>query len=155
MSPWSIFLIFLRLGLTSFGGPVAHLAYFREEFVARRGWFSDQSYSDLVALCQFLPGPASSQVGMSIGLSRGGYLGALAAWLGFTLPSAFLLIFFAFGISKSDGLIAPGILHGLKIVAVAIVAQAVWGMASSLCRGAYRLMLMVAAAGLALLIPSA
>ena len=96
---WSIFTIFLRLGLTSFGGPVAHLGYFREEFVARRQWLSERDYADLVALCQFLPGPASSQVGMALGLGRGGYTGALAAWLGFTLPSAILLILFALGIT--------------------------------------------------------
>ena len=100
-SPWSVFLIFLRLGLTSFGGPIAHLGYFREEFVTRRRWLSERSYADLVALCQFLPGPASSQVGMALGLSRGGYAGVLAAWAGFTLPSAAALVLFAQGIADA------------------------------------------------------
>ncbi|MBY0409468.1 MAG: chromate transporter, partial [Burkholderiaceae bacterium] len=126
---WSIFLIFLRLGLTSFGGPVAHLGYFRTEFVAQRRWLSEHSYADLVALCQFLPGPASSQVGIALGLSRGGYGGALAAWAGFTLPSAIVLILFALGISAYGDVVSQGALHGLKVVAVAVVAQAVWGMA--------------------------
>ena len=99
-SPWSVFLIFLRLGLTSFGGPIAHLGYFRDEFVTRRRWLSERSYADLVALCQFLPGPASSQVGIALGLSRSGYAGAVAAWAGFTLPSAVALILFALGISN-------------------------------------------------------
>ena len=101
-SPWAVFLIFLRLGLTSFGGPVAHLAYFREEFVSRRRWLSEQSYADMVALCQFLPGPSSSQVGIALGLSRAGFMGSLAAWCGFTLPSALLLILFALGIRKAN-----------------------------------------------------
>ena len=99
ITPWAVFLIFLRLGLTSFGGPVAHLAYFRDEFVARRRWLSEQSYADIVALCQFLPGPSSSQVGIALGVSRSGFWGAVAAWCGFTLPSALLLILFALGIS--------------------------------------------------------
>ena len=96
-SPWQIFVIFLKLGLTSFGGPVAHLGYFREAFVVRHRWLSEQAYADLVALCQFLPGPASSQAGLSIGLSRSGYRGALAAWAGFTLPSAIVLVLVAYG----------------------------------------------------------
>ncbi len=128
-----VFLVFLRLGLTSFGGPVAHLGYFREAFVARRGWLDDRAYADLVALCQFLPGPASSQVGIAIGLSRAGLAGAAAAWLGFTLPSALLLIGFGYGILAAQGTLPAGLLQGLKIVAVAVVAQAVWGMAKSLC----------------------
>ncbi|CRQ52115.1 Chromate transport protein [Pseudomonas aeruginosa] len=128
--PWAVFLIFLRLGLTSFGGPIAHLGYFRDEFVVRRQWLSERSYADLVALCQFLPGPASSQVGIALGLSRSGYRGALAAWLGFTLPSAIALIFFALGIASYGDAMPAGVLHGLKVVAVAVVAQAVWGMAS-------------------------
>lgn len=154
-SAWAVFLIFLRLGLTSFGGPVAHLGYFRNEFVARRRWLSEQSYADLVALCQFLPGPASSQVGMALGLSRAGYRGALAAWAGFTLPSALALILFALGLSAWGDALPAGVLHGLKVVAVAVVAQAVWGMARTLCVGLPRLTLMAAAAGVALLWPGA
>jgi chromate transporter len=125
--------VFSRLGLTSFGGPIAHLGYFREEFVVRRRWIDEQGYADLVALCQFLPGPASSQVGFSIGLLRAGYAGALAAWAGFTLPSAIALMAFAYGAGASSSASGAGLLHGLKLVAVAIVAQAVWGMARSLC----------------------
>lgn len=158
--PWPVFLIFFRLGFTCFGGPIAHLAYFRDEFVTRRGWISDRAYADLVALCQFLPGPASSQVGMAIGLSRAGYRGALAAWAGFTLPSAIMLVTFAlglswFGFSGDETGVAAGALHGLKIVAVAVVAQAIWGMASKLCLGALRATIMATAACLALLAPYA
>src|SRR5690606_36520493 len=126
-------LAFLRLGLTSFGGPVAHLGYFREAFVARRQWLTEQSYADLVALCQFLPGPASSQVGMGIGFMRAGLPGAVAAWLGFTLPSAIAMILFAIGMANWGEFVHAGVLHGLKIAAVAVVAQAVWGMACNLC----------------------
>jgi len=126
--------VFLKLGLTSFGGPIAHLGYFRAEFVERRRWLTESNFVDLVALAQFLPGPASSQTGFAIGLTRAGYAGGLAAWLGFTLPSAFLLLFFAFGAgSLADTSWGVGLLHGLKLVAVAIVAQAVLGMAKSLC----------------------
>ena len=153
--PWLVFLIFLRLGLTSFGGPIAHLAYFRDEFVIRRRWLSERSYADLVALCQFLPGPASSQVGIAVGLSRSGYSGALAAWTGFTLPSALALTLFALGISNYGDVIAPGVLHGLKIVAVAVVAQAVWGMARNLCTDALRVTIMALASCVVLLVPSA
>jgi chromate transporter len=153
-SPWTVFLIFLRLGLTSFGGPVAHLGYFREEFVSRRQWLSDRSYADLVALCQFLPGPASSQVGIALGFSRAGYSGALAAWAGFTLPSAIALILFAIGISSAGSNLSTGALQGLKIVAVAVVAQAVWGMARSLCTDAKRITLMMLATCAVLLMPS-
>jgi chromate transporter len=153
-NPWSIFLIFLRLGLTSFGGPIAHLGYFRDEFVTRRRWLSERSYADLVALCQFLPGPASSQVGIALGLSRSGYSGALAAWAGFTLPSAIALILFALGIANYGSAVAPGVLHGLKVVAVAVVAQAVWGMARNLCPDAPRISLMAIAACIVLLEPS-
>ncbi|SRR5579871_1131241 len=128
-----VLLVFLRLGLSSFGGPIAHLGYFRDEFVARRKWLDEQAFADLVALCQFLPGPASSQTGFSIGLMRAGYLGGLAAWTGFTLPSAVALLLFAYGAGKLVGPLGSGLLHGLKLVAVAIVAQAVWGMARSLC----------------------
>lgn len=154
-SSWSVFLIFLRLGLTSFGGPVAHLGYFRDEFVTRRRWLSERSYGDLVALCQFLPGPASSQVGIALGLSRAGYGGALAAWLGFTLPSAVVLILFALGIAQHSTALPPGALHGLKVVAVAVVAQAVWGMARNLCSDAARISVMLIAACVALLQTSA
>ena len=154
-SPWTVFLIFLRLGLTSFGGPVAHLGYFRDEFVVRRNWLSERSYADLVALCQFLPGPASSQVGMALGLSRAGYAGALAAWLGFTLPSAIALILFALGIASYGDAMPAGVLHGLKVVAVAVVAQAVWGMARTLCPDVPRISIMVAATCCVLLVPSA
>lgn len=153
--PWSVFLIFLHLGLTSFGGPIAHLGYFREEFVTRRRWLSERSYADLVALCQFLPGPASSQVGMALGLSRAGYAGAVAAWAGFTLPSAIALILFALGISNYGDVISPGALHGLKVVAVAVVAQAVWGMARNLCPDALRVTIMAIATCVVLLVPSA
>jgi chromate transporter len=132
-SAFEVLRAFLKLGLSSFGGPVAHLGYFREEFVARRRWLDDAAYTDLVALCQFLPGPASSQVGFSIGLMRAGYPGALAAWTGFTLPSAMVLVLFAYGTPALSGPIGAGLLHGLKLVAVAIVAQAVWGMARTLC----------------------
>lgn len=122
-----------RLGLTSFGGPIAHLGYFHEEYVRRRKWIDEQSYADLVALCQFLPGPASSQVSIAIGIARARLLGGVAAWLGFTLPSALALIAFAFGIGAFASAADAGWLHGLKVVAVAVVAQAVWGMARSLC----------------------
>ncbi len=154
-SPWAVFLIFLRLGLTSFGGPIAHLGYFRDEFVVRRQWLSERSYADLVALCQFLPGPASSQVGIALGLSRSGYRGALAAWLGFTLPSAMALILFALGIASYGDAMPAGVLHGLKVVAVAVVAQAVWGMARNLCPDAPRISIMAAATCFVLLVPSA
>ncbi len=123
---------FLKLGLTAFGGPIAHLGYFRDEFVTRRRWLSEAAYADLVALCQFLPGPASSQVGFAIGLTRAGALGALAAWIGFTLPSAILLVAFALSASALQGPLAIGLVHGLKLVAVAVVAQAVFGMARTI-----------------------
>jgi chromate transporter len=150
-----VLLAFLRLGLTSFGGPVAHLAYFRSEFVERRKWLDDQRYSDLVALCQFLPGPASSQVGMALGLGRAGWWGALAAWLGFTLPSAIALILFALGVAHWSGLAQSGAVHGLKVVAVAVVAQAVWGMARSLCPDRLRGGIAIGAALLVLALPTA
>nr|WP_236765621.1 chromate efflux transporter [Agrobacterium tumefaciens] len=123
---------FLKLGVTSFGGPIAHLGYFRDELVVRRKWIDEAGYADLVALCQFLPGPASSQVGFALGLLRAGPLGALAAWTAFTLPSAILLLLFAMVAASIEGPGGTGLLHGLKIVAVAVVAQAVWGMAKSL-----------------------
>jgi chromate transporter len=132
-SPVEVLLVFLRLGVSCFGGPIAHIGYFREEFVVRRKWLDEHAFADLVALCQFLPGPAFSQVGFSVGLLRAGYLGGLAAWIGFTLPSAFILVLFAYGASAVSGTVGQGLLHGLKLVAVAIVAQAVWGMARTLC----------------------
>lgn len=128
-----IFLTFLRLGLTSFGGPIAHLGYFHHEFVQKKKWINEHAYADLVTLCQFLPGPASSQVGMAIGLTRGGIFGAILAWIGFTLPSALILILFALGVNQYDSLLNQSLLHGLKVVAVAVVAQAVWGMSKKLC----------------------
>ena len=132
-SPVEVLLVFLRLGLTSFGGPIAHIGYFRQEFVVSRHWLDEQAYADLVGLCQFLPGPASSQVGFSIGLMQAGYIGGLAAWAGFTLPSAIALALFAYGAGALGGPNGIGLLHGLKLVAVGIVAQAVWGMARTLC----------------------
>lgn len=150
-----VLLAFLKLGLTSFGGPVAHLGYFRAEFVERRGWLDDKSYSDLVALCQFLPGPASSQVGIALGLGRAGWGGAIAAWVGFTLPSAMALILFAAGVTQWAALSQSGAVHGLKVVAVAVVAQAVWGMAKSLCPDRLRAGLAIAAALLVLAVPTA
>ena len=145
-SPLEVLLVFLKLGVSCFGGPIAHIGYFREEFVVRRRWLDEQSYVDLVALCQFLPGPASSQVGFSIGLTRAGYGGALAAWTGFTLPSAIVLILFAYGANALTGPVGTGLLHGLKLVAVAIVAQAVWGMARTLCPDRQRATIAVVAA---------
>jgi chromate transporter len=145
-SPLEVLLAFLKLGLTSFGGPIAHIGYFREEFVVRRRWLDDQTHADLVGLCQFLPGPASSQVGFSIGLLRAGYRGGLAAWTGFTLPSAIALVLFAYGASGLTGPTGVGLLHGLKLVAVAIVAQAVWGMARTLCPDRERASIAVVAA---------
>ena len=150
-----VLLVFLKLGLTSFGGPVAHLGYFRTEFVERRRWLDDKSYGDLVALCQFLPGPASSQVGMALGLRRAGWAGALAAWGGFTLPSAVALILFAYGVAEWSGLASSGAVHGLKVVAVAVVAQAVWGMTKSLCPDRLRAGIAIGAALVVLAMPTA
>ena len=133
-SALEVLLAFAKMGVSCFGGPVAHIGYFRAEFVERRRWLDEHAYADLVGLCQFLPGPASSQVGFSLGLMRAGYLGGLAAWTGFTLPSAVLMLLFAYGASGlGRSAVGAGLLHGLKLVAVAIVAQAVWGMARSLC----------------------
>lgn len=150
-----VFGAFLKLGLTSFGGPVAHLGYFRTEFVERRQWLDDKSFSDLVALCQFLPGPASSQVGIALGLGRAGWLGAFAAWVAFTFPSAIALVLFAFGVTHWAALSQSGAVHGLKVVAVAVVAQAVWGMAKSLCPDRARAGVAIGAALLVLAMPSA
>jgi chromate transporter len=145
-SALEVFLVFLTLGVTCFGGPVAHLGYFRDAFVTRRRWLDERAYADLVALCQFLPGPASSQVGFAIGLMRAGLPGGVAAWTGFTLPSAIALVAFAYGAGALGGPVGAGLLHGLKLVAVAIVAQAVWGMARTLCPDRERASIAVAAA---------
>jgi chromate transporter len=150
-----VFPVFLRLGLTSFGGPVAHLGYFRSEFVGKRRWLDETSYSDILALCQFLPGPASSQVGMSLGLIRAGLWGAFAAWLGFTAPSAILMILFGYGVAGLRDAAGSAWLHGFQIVAVAVVAQAVLAMARVLCPDLERIALALAAAALMLLVPSA
>ena len=145
-----VLLVFLRLGVTSFGGPVAHLGYFRAEFVERRKWLDEVAYVDIVALCQFLPGPASSQVGITLGMLRAGLPGALAAWFGFTMPSAVAMIAFGYGVAELGDISHVPWLHGLKIVAVAVVAQAVWGMARSLCPDRERATLAAGAAVLAL-----
>jgi chromate transporter len=147
--------VFLRLGLTSFGGPIAHLGYFQNEFVVRRRWLDDRTYADLVALCQFLPGPASSQVGIAAGLLRAGYVGALAAWTGFTLPSAIALTLFALGIRYLGDVSGAGWLHGLKVVAVAVVAQALLSMMRSLTPDRARATIAIAATVLVLAVPSA
>ncbi|HEV2335614.1 MAG TPA: chromate efflux transporter [Stellaceae bacterium] len=152
--------VFLRLGLTSFGGPVAHLGYYRAELVQRRKWLDEGAFADIVALCQFLPGPASSQVGISIGILRAGLPGALAAWFGFTMPSAIAMILFGYGVTRFGDLSGAAWLHGLKIVAVAVVAQAVWGMARSLAPDKGKPLqvwasVAVGAAILALVVPSA
>jgi chromate transporter len=144
-----------RLGLTSFGGPIAHLGYFHEEYVERKQWIDEQSYADLVALCQFLPGPASSQVGIAIGIARAGLPGGIAAWIGFTLPSALALIAFALGIGAFASAADAGWLHGLKVVAVAVVAQAVWGMARSLCPDRERATIAILASIVTLVWPTA
>ena len=145
--------VFLRLGLTSFGGPIAHLGYFRREFVTRRGWLDEREYADLVGLCQFLPGPASSQTGFAIGLTRAGLAGGLAAWVGFTTPSAVALTFFASVAGALDGPAGQGLLHGLKLVAVAVVAQAVLGMARSLAPDAPRAAIAVLGIALVAVLP--
>ncbi len=149
-SAWEVLAVFLRLGLTSFGGPVAHLGYFRETFVLRKRWLDEQSFGDLVALSQFLPGPASSQVGIAIGAARAGFPGAFAAWLGFTLPSAIALVLFAEGVARFGGANGAGWLAGLRVVTVAVVARATWGMGRSLCPDRPRLILAAAAAALVL-----
>ena len=143
--------IFLKLGLTSFGGPIAHLGYFREEFVNRRKWLDEKTFADLVALCQFLPGPASSQVGIAVGNLRAGFWGGISAWLGFTIPSAVALILFGYGAGIIEKGAGTGWLHGLKVVAVAVVAQAVWNMAVGLCPDRPRQTLAVLAALIVLL----
>jgi chromate transporter len=150
-----VFRVFLRLGLTSFGGPVAHLGYYRAEFVERRKWLDEHAYADIVALWQFLPGPTSSQVGITLGTMRAGWPGALAAWFGFTMPSALAMILFGYGVTRFGDLSGAAWLHGLKIVAVAVVAQAVWGMARSLAPDKERAIVAVGAAILALGVPTA
>jgi chromate transporter len=150
-----VLVVFLRLGLTSFGGPIAHLGYFQNEFVVRRRWLDDRTYADLVALCQFLPGPASSQVGIAVGLLRAGYAGALAAWTGFTLPSAIALVLFALGIKYLGDVSGAGWLHGLKVVAIAVVAQALLSMMRSLTPDRMRATIAIAATVLVLAVPSA
>lgn len=151
---FQIFLIFLRLGCTSFGGPIAAIGYFREEFVDRRRWFHESTYADLVALCQLLPGPASSQVAIGIGLLQAGYWGALVSWIGFVVPSAILLVLFGLGISGISQLSQAGWIQGAKIVAVAVVAQAVWRMGKSLCPDRIRISFAAVAALLATCLPS-
>ncbi len=148
-----IFLVSFKLGLTSFGGPAAHLGYFHHEYVQKRKWMDERSYGDLVALCQFLPGPASSQVGMGVGLLRGGLLGAIISWIGFTLPSVLVLVFFASFLNQFD-LGSAGWIHGLKLVAVAIVAHAIWGMAQKLTPDRNRATIAIVTAAIALLWPS-
>lgn len=154
-TPGEVFSTFFKLGLTSFGGPIAHLGYFRNELVTRRQWLSEHAYADLVALCQFLPGPASSQVGFALGMMRAGWLGALAAFTAFTLPSALALLAFAMTASSLGGPVGTGALHGLKIVAVAIVAQAVWGMAKNLCPDRERAAIAVGAVAVLAFLPGA
>ena len=151
MSPIAVFRAFLKLGLTSFGGPIAHIGYFRTEFVARRRWLSDEDFAQLLALCQFLPGPASSQLGFAIGLVKAGWLGALAAFVAFTLPSALLLFTFATLLPRLSGVIADAALHGLKLVALVVVAHGVIGMWRQLCPDLTRAAIAVVAAGLILL----
>ncbi|MGY6548515.1 MAG: chromate efflux transporter [Roseinatronobacter sp.] len=153
--PSEVFTAFLKLGLTSFGGPIAHLGYFRDELVERRNWIDERGYADLVALCQFLPGPASSQVGFALGLLRAGWLGGLAAFIAFTLPSALLLFAFAMGAASITGPVGAGALNGLKLVAVAIVAHAVWGMARTFCPDRARASIAVLAVGLLAFLPGA
>ncbi len=149
-----VFAAFLKLGLTSFGGPVAHLGYFRDELVVRRKWIDEVGYADLVALCQFLPGPASSQVGFSLGVLRGnGLLGGLAAWFAFTMPSALILFAFAMSAAAFTGPVAEGFLHGLKLVAVAVVAQAIWGMARTLTPDRIRAGIALAAVAIVVFFP--
>jgi len=155
LSSWQIFVIFLRLGCTSFGGPIAHLGYFREAFVAQRRWLTDRNFTNLVAYCQLMPGPASSQVGILLGFQQRGHFGALAAWLGFTLPSALLMIGLAVGMLAYGAKLPSGMLHGLEIAAVAVVAQAIWGMTRSLYTGGLFGGLTLVSASVTLLFPVA
>jgi chromate transporter len=155
MKYFEIFLTSLRLGLTSFGGPIAHIGFFHEEYVMKKKWITEQAYADLVALCQFLPGPASSQVGMAIGLSRGGIFGAILSWIGFTLPSAIILILFGLGITHINSNEHQDWLHGLKVVAVAVVAQAVLSMGRNLCPDKARATLAIISSAIVLFFHSA
>lgn len=155
MEAWRVFLVFLRLGLISFGGPIAHLGYFRDAFVVRRQWLNEAEYADIVALCQLLPGPASSQVGMALGVRRAGLPGALAAWCGFTLPSALLMIAMGASLSRWRDVVPEGLVHGFKLLAVVVVAHAVWGMARAFCRDATTWLLMLACAAILLIWPLA
>jgi chromate transporter len=143
---WEVLYVATRLGMTSFGGPIAHLGYFRDEYVRRRKWLDEHTYADLVALCQFLPGPASSKIGIAIGINRAGLPGGVAAWLGFTMPSAVALILFAYGLAAFGDVSGQGWLHGLKVVAVSVVALAVWGMARNLTPDRPRITLAILAA---------
>ncbi len=149
-SLWSVFVTFLRLGVTSFGGPTAHLGFFHEEFVSRKKWLTEQAYGDLLALCQFLPGPASSQVGFGIGLMRGGWAGGLLAWAGFTLPSAAIMCLFALGVMSWGS--GGGWLTGLQLAVIAVIAKAVWNLASSLCPNRATQTMALAAAAVMLLV---
>ena len=151
----TIFVVALRLGLTSFGGPIAHIGFFRQEYVENRRWLTERRFSDLVALCHFLPGPTSSQVGIAVGITRGGLLGGLLAWIGFTVPSAAVLIAFGFGVAEFDNLLDGDWLKGLKIAAVAVVAQALWGMSTTLAPDKARATIAVLAAIAILLSPIA
>lgn len=153
-SSFSIFCVFLKLGCIAFGGPIAHLAYFRQAFVIDRQWISENSFAELTSLCQFLPGPASSQLGMALGYLRGGLPGSIAAWLGFTLPSALLLLTAAFGLANFEQMLPLGVIQGLKLAALAIVVQAFWGMATQLCPDSTRLGIMVISAVLLTILPS-
>jgi len=155
MKSIEIFFVFLKLGLISFGGPIAHIGYFNHEFVNKRKWLSQEAYLNLVALCNFLPGPASSQVGFAIGLSRGGFLGAFLAWLGFTLPSSIVLMLFALSLSEHQQWVSSGVIHGLKIVAVAVVAQALFSMSKKMLINRLSITILVVACALVLLFPSA
>ena len=152
-TPWEVLRVAGRLGVTSFGGPIAHLGYFHEEYVVRRKWLDEQSYADLVALCQMIPGPASSQLGIAIGIQRAGLLGGIAAWVGFTLPSAIALVIFGLLVHRS-GVLTAGWLHGLMVVAVAVVAQAVWSMSRTLASDAPRASIALTAAIVSILLPS-
>jgi chromate transporter len=150
-----VFFIFLKLGCTSYGGPIAHIGFFQEEFVSRRKWLDEKKYADIVSLCQFLPGPASSQIGMTIGQLRAGFFGAVFAWLGFTMPSAIIMILFALGVTNFPEYLNEGILHGFKIAAVAVVAQALWQMSIKLCPDKERMSIAIGSAIFVIFFPVA